>query len=113
MNIIITLSQIIGGIFSGSLFLIIEAFHKFYHPEVVKAIEEEKEIKDVHHIHIWKLNDHQVNLEAHLDFNDDITLSKSNRVIENLEQKLHDNFNIEHTTFQCEYAREDSKKIIA
>ena len=81
--------------------------------EVVKSIEEEKEIKDVHHIHIWKLNDHQINLEAHLDFNEDISLSKSNRVIDKLEKKLHDTFDVEHTTFQCEYGREDSKNVIA
>ena len=81
--------------------------------EIVKAIEEESEIKNVHHIHIWKLNDHQINLEAHLDFNEDISLSESNRVIDKLEKKLHDSFDVEHTTFQCEYAREDSKEVIA
>ena len=81
--------------------------------EIVKAIEEESEIKNVHHIHIWKLNDHQINLEAHLDFNEDISLSESNKVIDKLEKKLHDTFDVEHTTFQCEYEREDSKNVIA
>ena len=78
--------------------------------EVVKAIEDESEIANVHHIHIWKLNDHQINLEAHLDFSEDVTLSASNRVIDRLEKKLHDTFDIEHTTFQCEYGREDNKE---
>ncbi|HHO65240.1 MAG TPA: cation transporter [Epsilonproteobacteria bacterium] len=80
--------------------------------EVVKAIEDESEIANVHHIHIWKLNDHQINLEAHLDFSEDVTLSASNRVIDRLEKKLHDTFDIEHTTFQCEYGREDNKEKI-
>ena len=80
--------------------------------EVVKAIESEPEIKDVHHIHIWKLNDHQINLEAHLDFNEDVPLSVSNKVMDKLEKKLHDYFDIEHMTFQCEYDRNDQKKII-
>ncbi len=80
--------------------------------EVVKAIESEPEIADVHHIHIWKLNDHQINLEAHLDFKEDVALSVSNRVIDRLEKKLHDMFDIEHTTFQCEYGREDNKEKI-
>ncbi len=80
--------------------------------EVVKAIEAEPEIADVHHIHIWKLNDHQVNLEAHLDFKEDVALSASNRVIDRLEKKLHDTFDIEHTTFQCEYDRNDTKEKI-
>ncbi len=80
--------------------------------KIVKTIKKEKEIKNVHHVHIWKLNDHQINLEAHLDFNKNISLSESNKILEILETKLHNNFNIEHTTFQCEYDRKDSKKII-
>ena len=80
--------------------------------EVVKAIESEPEIANVHHIHVWKLNDHQINLEAHLDFKEDVALSVSSRVIDRLEKKLHDTFDIEHTTFQCEYQRDDPKQII-
>ena len=81
--------------------------------EIVQSIEEEKEIKNVHHIHIWKLDDNHIHLEAHLDFNEDVTLSESNRVIDKLEKKLHDTFDIEHITFQCEYERDDNKEIIA
>jgi len=80
--------------------------------EVVQSIEEEAEIKDVHHIHIWKLDDKHIYLEAHLDFNEDIALSISNAVIDRLEKKLHDTFDIEHITLQCEYRREDNKSII-
>jgi len=81
--------------------------------KVVHSIEEEPEIKDVHHIHIWKLDDNHIHLEAHLDFNEDIPLSVSNKVIDRLEKKLHESFDIEHITFQCEYGRDDKKEIIA
>ena len=79
---------------------------------VAAAIEAEPEIAGVHHIHIWKLNDRQINLEAHLDFTEDLPLSRSNTVIDRLEHKLHDAFEIEHTTFQCEYGRDDDKERI-
>ena len=79
---------------------------------VAAAIEEEPEIAGVHHMHIWKLNDRQINLEAHLDFTEDVRLSRSNAVIDRLEHKLHDMFGIEHTTFQCEYDRRDDKSKI-
>ena len=81
--------------------------------DIVQSIEEEKEIQNVHHIHIWKLDDNHIHLEAHLDFNEDVRLSESNRVIDELEKKLHDTFDVEHTTFQCEYARDDNKEVIA
>ena len=79
---------------------------------VVLAIEEESEIKNAHHLHIWKLDDNHIHLEAHLDFNEDVLLSVSNSVIDRLERKLHDRFEIEHGTFQCEYGRDDSKETV-
>ena len=79
---------------------------------VVTCIQAEQSLKNVHHIHMWKLGDHSIHLEAHLDFKDDITLSESNKVIDTLEKNLHDSFDIEHTTFQCEYERDDDKEMI-
>ena len=81
--------------------------------KVVALIKEESKIEGVHHIHIWSLDDHRIHFEAHIDFKEDILLSESNRVLEELEKKLNDNFNIEHTTLQCEYHRDDNKSIIA
>jgi len=80
--------------------------------KIVLIIEKEKEIQNIHHIHVWKLDDNRIHLEAHLDFNEDVVLSVSNQVIQRLEKKLYENFNIEHTTFQCEYARDDIKEKI-
>lgn len=81
--------------------------------KLIKTIESEPLIKNVHHIHIWKLSDHQIHLEAHLDFNEDISISKTDEIIDKLEDELHEKFHIEHTTFQCEYDRDDKKdKII-
>ena len=78
--------------------------------EVIASIESEEEIANVHHIHIWKLSDHLVHLEAHLDFKEDLALSESNAIVVKLEKKLHKSFEIEHTTFQCEFERDDNKK---
>ncbi len=80
--------------------------------EVIGSIEEESEIANVHHIHLWKLDDKHIHLEAHLDFKKDLSLSESNAVIDTLELKLHDIFDIEHTTFQCEFQRDDNKNKI-
>ena len=80
--------------------------------DIVHTIEEEEEVHNAHHIHIWKLDDNHIHLEAHLDFYEDVPLSVSNAVIDSLEKKLHDNFDIEHTTFQCEYERDDDKEIV-
>ncbi len=80
--------------------------------QLIANIEAEIEIENVHHIHVWKLDDHRIHLEAHLDFYEDLPLSASNTVTESLEKKLHDTFGIEHTTFQCEFERDDNKEVI-
>jgi len=81
--------------------------------KLVAKMEAEIEIKNVHHLHVWKLDDHRIHLEAHLDFYEDLPLSASNAVTQTLEKKLHDTFGIEHTTFQCEFDRDDNKEVIA
>ncbi len=80
--------------------------------QLIANIEAEIEIENVHHIHVWKLDDHRIHLEAHLDFYEDLSLSASNTVTETLERKLHDAFGIEHVTFQCEFERDDNKEVI-
>ncbi len=42
---------------------------------IVKDINAFAEIKNVHHIHVWQLNEDEIHFEAHVDFNKDITLS--------------------------------------
>ncbi len=78
---------------------------------IAKEIESEPEIENVHHIHLWQLDDKHIFLEAHIDFKKDLHLSQCNKVLEKLENKLKA-LHISHTTFQCEYKRKDSKSKI-
>ncbi len=75
-------------------------------------ITDNLEIDNIHHIHLWRLNDHDIHLEAHLDFHKNVTLEELSKLIDKLESQLHKNFDINHTTFQCEYNRHDNKTII-
>ena len=70
------------------------------------------EIQNIHHIHLWRLDDHRVHLEAHLDFAENLTLQAANNLVDQIEQTLHIKYNISHVTLQCEYNRKDNKSII-
>lgn len=104
----------------ASIGLVKEAFsilmqftpHNIKIEEVAQAIKNIKEIKDVHHIHIWKLNDKSIHLEAHLDYKNNLLLEQTGKILDNLEELLHHQFEITHTTFQCEYKRNDNKNLI-
>jgi len=81
--------------------------------KMITTVNAMGEIKNIHHIHLWKLDDHRINLEAHLDFNEDLPLSKAGKVIDTLEETLHRSFDIGHVTLQCEYDRDDDKSVIS
>ena len=80
--------------------------------EVIKEIEQNPEIKNIHHIHIWQLNEHDIFLEAHIDLNENINAEKISKLIDKLQKDLEEKFHITHTTLQVEYNRDDNKQKI-
>ena len=79
---------------------------------IQNSIIQEPKVDNAHHIHVWKLDDHRIHLEAHLDFNENISLQEATEVIDRLEVTMHKTFDISHTTFQCEYNRCDNKEMV-
>lgn len=69
-------------------------------------------IKNIHHVHLWQLNDHDVYLEAHLEFSKNIKLDEFDTICNTVEQLLKVKFNISHTMLQPEFNREDEKTLI-
>lgn len=69
-------------------------------------------IQKLHHIHLWQLNEDEVHLEAHLQFEKDIKLSDFETVLDDIEQLLKDKFNINHVTIQPEFNKKDPKDTI-
>ncbi|MHB1106769.1 MAG: cation diffusion facilitator family transporter [Lutibacter sp.] len=80
--------------------------------EVVEAVQKVSGVKNIHHIHIWQLNDHECHFEAHLEFNEDIKLSDFDLVCEDVDKLLMEKFNIQHCNLQPEFNRNDLKEII-
>lgn len=76
------------------------------------AISQHPEIKNVHHIHIWQLNEEETHMEAHIDFYDDILLSQFDVILVKIEKQLYIDFGINHVNIQPEYQKDDPKDII-
>jgi cobalt-zinc-cadmium efflux system protein len=79
---------------------------------IVQSIVKIQPIKNVHHVHIWQLNEDEVHLEAHIDFNEDIKLSQFDDILEKIEDELYHNHGINHVNIQPEFGKCDSKDII-
>ena len=82
----------------------------------IKQIEEEilkfQEIKNIHHVHLWQLNDTEIHFEAHIDFKYDLKLSEVSNITKKIKHQLKENFAISHTLFQAEVGTDDSKKLV-
>lgn len=80
--------------------------------EVAKEVLTYKGVKNIHHVHIWQLNEHDCHIEAHVEFKDDIKLSEFDIICEKIEDSLLKKFHITHCNFQPEFKRDDLKDLI-
>ncbi len=77
--------------------------------EVGAKIEEIPGIRDVHHIHIWKLNDKKIHFEGHIVLYEDIAISETNKLREEIRKILAAEFDIAHVTLQFEQYKEKGR----
>ncbi len=71
--------------------------------EIKKIVEKIPGVRNIHHIHIWKLNDNETHFEAHIEV-EDMTVSKTSEIQKKISAELHTRYEINHTTlqFECE-----------
>lgn len=66
---------------------------------------------NIHHIHLWKLNDNETHFEAHIEV-EDMAVSKTADIQKLIEHELSERYSINHTTLQFECDRCEQKKLI-
>ncbi len=71
--------------------------------EIVALLEQNPVIRNVHHVHCWQLEDHDIQFEAHVETSRDMLLSESNLLMAETEKLLREQFGITHTTLQFEF----------
>ncbi len=69
--------------------------------EVVEAVREVEGVRDMHDVHIWSITSGLHALSAHLLIDDQLT-SCSVDIVERVQSLLRRDFDIAHTTLQCE-----------
>lgn len=79
--------------------------------QIVAEINAFESINNVHHVHVWQLNEEEIHLEAHIDFKNDITLSQFDIILQEIEQLVF-NYDINHVNIQPEFGKDDVKDVI-
>lgn len=80
---------------------------------VEAAMLEEEAVRNIHHLHVWQLTDTDIHLEAHVDFHEDLPLSRVNTILAAMEERLRHRFHITHVLLQPELEVCDDKSLIA
>jgi len=79
--------------------------------EIVEKVEVLEDIKNVHHVHVWQINEHDIMFEAHVDVSRNMTIDEFELVNEKISIILKQ-FDIQHVTIQPEFTTDDNKQII-
>ncbi len=78
---------------------------------ISNQISEVEAIKNVHHVHLWQLNDKDMFFEAHIDLKENINITAFQEILGQIEAILKVN-KISHFNIQPEYSVEDCKELI-
>ncbi|WP_310558504.1 cation diffusion facilitator family transporter [Flavobacterium sp.] len=78
--------------------------------KIISEIHKIEGVEKLHHIHIWHLNDHELQFEAHLDCREDIKISEFNEILHKMRHILFYKFHIDHVNIQPEYNVEEVSK---
>jgi cobalt-zinc-cadmium efflux system protein len=71
--------------------------------EMAEELEKLDAIKNIHHVHIWALDEHTLFFEAHVNLQNDILVSELADIYKKVEQILKGRFGVTHLTIQFEY----------
>ncbi len=66
-----------------------------------------EDIQNIHHIHLWNLTDKLIHFESHINLENDLKISETNKIFEVVRKILHDEFDVEHVTIQFEFIAEN------
>jgi cobalt-zinc-cadmium efflux system protein len=80
--------------------------------DIVKIVGDHPAIKNVHHVHIWQLNEREIHLEAHMDFYENINLNTFDDILKDIEEKVFHEFGITHLSIQPEFGKCHSNEVI-
>ncbi len=69
--------------------------------KIKERLEKLEKVKNVHHGHLWRLDEKDIHFEAHVEVLD-LTVSETTEILENIKNILHDEFNVNHVTIQFE-----------
>ncbi len=107
LTIIIAIFILIQGyqILKQSLLILMERVPaKINIEEIKKKVELIPQVNNIHHIHVWQIDEKKVLFESHITLKQDIKVSEADKIRRQIEEILENYFHISHPTIQLEFS---------
>jgi cobalt-zinc-cadmium efflux system protein len=89
-------------VWSGTRVMLMSAPDDVAVRDIQAALEALPDVRNVHHVHLWVLNDESIHLEAHVDIADDRRVSETSALGKQIEELLREKWSVTHVTLQFE-----------
>jgi len=80
-------------------------------PAIAARLQQVAGVNNIHHAHLWQIDDRQVHFEAHVDITDR-PLSETEPLLKEIRTVLKEDFGIEHVTIQLESGSCDNTQLL-
>jgi len=80
--------------------------------DIKERLEAIPGIKNIHHVHVWRLSEDRVHFEAHVEVDGDMVVTECTRLGTLIEDMMKRIYGIEHVTLQFESNRCESKALV-
>lgn len=92
------------GIIKETIEILMQASPADLNLDAIKTeLELHPEIKNIHHIHAWRLSDKLTHFQCHADLKRNLSIVEADKIRAELESILQNQFHIDHITIQPEF----------
>ncbi len=79
--------------------------------EIKAEVEKFDGVNNIHHVHVWKLGEHDIHIEAHVNVKD-MLVSETDDLRRDIEKLLREKFGVTHCTLQFECGKCASPELV-
>jgi len=113
MAIAVYLLYLSWDIFISSLKIIMQFTpHGIDVEKIASEIANFDGVENIHHLHIWQIDEHDIMFEAHLELSADVTITQFEKTLTEIKSFLHHTYHIHHVTLQPEFTLCNNKDLL-
>ena len=80
--------------------------------DIKSSLEEIKEVSNLHHVHVWQLDEKNIFFEGHVDLIENFTIKEIELIQKKIKDILYRKYDINHVTIQAEFDSCHKKELV-